>query len=190
MSLLIRRMQGNLGSWQRLLQDSTLEALRHSPPLWVIKDFLPTERDAGCISVFEVADEDEALLVASAFAFREKLEARQLYFSAAMQQIRSNAINVVSSNGNLDHDFADKQHREIVIGDLRDAAKIAGLFVTGTMMSFEGKSLLATAKASARQGQFNITKICARKPLSDNAGALHTARFIGEADIRAQGMEA
>ena len=74
---------------------------------------MPSERDKEGLSVHEIEDEEQALVIAGAFAFnREKFDSGQFCFAAAEKSLMlEDGLVINETVGTLNHSFVDSRHR-------------------------------------------------------------------------------
>lgn len=161
-----------------------------SLPIWALRAFMPAENDAGGLSLFEVESENEALIIAASFAFnRDKMESGQTAFiSIDLDSVRKAHINVESTPGKIGHVFADPRHREIQINDLDTLQTVARLFLSGELISFEGKTVFQAAKDSARDNQF-VYKSLFNNSYDGNQRFKNVLRLLREGCVSIQGVK-
>ena len=189
MTMLLRLLTGPVQPWLKWSEMEAAGTATADPPLWAIREFTPTERDKAGLSVYEVDnDEDEALIIAGAFAFyRENLESGQIVFMAVdKQSLLDDGIVIDVTPGRLNHPFADTRHREIKISDLPTLVKVSRHFLDGSMHPFEGKEAGKAARTSAQANHLSYLSL-SKRSFRDNWGAKNLVKFIGEQVVTVSG---
>lgn len=185
MTLLIRHL-GSTSSW--VAAGATLTDLAGDPPLWALREFMPSERDAGGLSVFAVEGEDEALVVAGAIIMaRLTIDkgAPIMVASTPLALVTTAGIEVEVTPGELHHTRADQLHRDLKIPDPSTLTLVASAFMRGDIFTFTAKEAAQAARAAIRADQFDC-KAIAKIGFEGNARAKNVLKFIGEdyADVK------
>jgi hypothetical protein len=193
MTLLLRALRvDSMDRWLKLGQagpTASEGAEVAGPPIWVIREFLPTDRDGEGLSVFEVNDKSEALTVAAAFAFEsEKFEKRRYVFATVEKdKLKESGLDVVCTSGNFCHKLAESRHREIQIPNVRAAETIARLFMQGEIIQFEGRKLAIEARKFAQSDNLSYEPL-ARRPYSANWAWKAVLSFLGQKIVAVHGV--
>lgn len=160
-------------------------------PVWAVREFVPSDRDQGEVSVFEIANANEALVIAGAWAFNfyDGLDKGQTFFVAAeMQSLVEDGIEVKPSPGRLRHAFADACHRVAVVRDLGILNRVACHFLRSNQAySFEGKNVGASARNSAEQNMLSYEQIHQKKFETNWAGK-NLLGLIGSRNLEVRGV--
>ena len=189
MSRLIRRVQAS-DLWAKLAS-SSIDAAIANPPLWAVRDFIPSERDGDGLSVFEVADDDdkqvEIIAAAWRMSFEEKLESKNVLFaSVRIDIILEQGLTINKTMGNLKHKVADDLHRELVIPTVEAAKLVASLFLSGDPISVEGKDIRASAIKGARNDYFDFAALVKGRGLSIPP-VKHLVSFVSDRVVSVRG---
>lgn len=157
-------------------------------PIWAIRDFLPSKRDGSGLSVYEVEDEDEALLIAGAFAFQEqKMDGGSTSFMAAERAaVEGAGISIAVTPSKLGNSFADPKHRDLHIDDMNAVNRVVRAFLNGQPLHFEGKVVGQAARSSARSNHISYSKL-SDMSFATNWRAKNLLTFIKEKVVDVQG---
>jgi hypothetical protein len=188
MTWLLRKID-ELDPWLKLAETDDLAAVAANPPLWAIRLFIPSPRDEGSLSLYEVDDENGAKRVAAAWGFTigdiDKVATNKVSFIAASRaSIEAAGFIIENSPGELNH-ATDDQHRGISPADLEQAKALAGLFIEGELFPFEGKTVQIAATEEARTEQFKFGLIAKRG--GGNTAAKNVLKLVGNDVIWVRG---
>jgi hypothetical protein len=160
MTLLIRGIV-SVDRWLRFGEPTAAEQAVANPPIWAIREFIPKETEGEVLSLYEVGGEDEALIVAAAFAFNSKdFDKKRIVWAAAEKGgLQADGLEISCSKGRLCHELADARHREVRVATVSAAVRLAVNFIKGDVFSFEGKVIGTAARNYAREGQFIYSRL-------------------------------
>jgi hypothetical protein len=188
MTWLLRKVD-DLDPWLKLAEEDDLSPIIANPPLWAIRLFIPSQKDEGSLSLYEVADENEAKLVAAAWGFNigdiGKSGTKISFIAAKRQVIEEAGFAVEDSPGGLHH-ATDDQHRGISPATVDGAKSLAGIFIAGEMFTFEGKIVQAAATDEARSERFKFGPIA--KLGSGNTAARNVLKLVGDEVVAVKGI--
>lgn len=188
MTLLLRKID-DLDPWLTLGEAPDLNAIAADPPLWAVRLFIPSPKDKGSLSLYEVEDEDEAKCVAGAWGFTlgeiDKSATKVSFIAADRIKIESAGFKIDASDGGLHHS-TDSRHRDISPTNLDQVKILAGLFITGELFNFEGKIVRIAATNEARAERFKFVSIA--KLGSGNLAARNILKLVGEEVIAVKGI--
>lgn len=192
MTLLIRSIQ-NVSSWTKALDGSYDPASDALPPIAIVREFIPSERDGTGLSFFEVAGEDEACVIASAFAYdKEKIDSGTYLFACVRREVLlASGLTLNVSPGKLYHKFSDERHVEIEVANLDTSITLARLFFVGDVFSFEGRLVGRISRQQARVDQFQYNHLFG-STFANNWKAKNLLRFISDncVTVAGNGLEA
>ena len=187
MTWLLRKID-DLDPWFRLAESTDIEALVNEPPLWAVRLFIPSPKDQGSLSLYEVADEAEAKVVAGAWGFTlgdiDKAATKVSFVAAPRQQIEDAGFVVTATPGGLNH-VCDRQHRGICPQTVLQASKLAGLVIAGELFTFEGKIVQKVAMVEAQETRFDFAPIAKRG--SQVTAARNILKLVGSSDLTVSG---
>jgi len=177
--------------WLPLAEIEEVTSLQANPPLWAIRLFIPSAKDEGSLSFYEVDELTDAKSIAAAFGFMTgdmaKAKTKVSFVAVKRGDIEAAGFVIEESDGGLFH-HCDKQHRGISPSNLEDAAKLAGLFVAGELATFEGKIVQAAADQEARLDHFEIASLA--KTGSQSSAGRNVLTFLSNNVIQAKGVVA
>lgn len=184
MTLVLRKID-DLKPWTKLA-DEDLTEMTANPPLWAIRLFIPSIKDKGSLSFFEVENNDEAEAIAAAFNFRffESWSQQISFIAVERKSIEEAGFAIETSLGTLNHTM-DLAHRGISPQTIEGSIKLAALFVQGEPIIFNGKKLIERAKGDARSNHFDFPPIAKEKKF----GAANLLKFIGDQVVIPQAGE-
>lgn len=190
MTWLLRKVD-DLDPWLKLAEEEDVNRVATDPPLWAIRLFIPSQKDKGSLSLYEVADEAEAQLVAAAWGFNigdiGKCGTKISFIAAKRCVIEGAGFRIENSLGGLHHAL-DSQHRGITPGSLDQVKKLTGIFIKGELFPFEGKTVQATAINEARCERFKFGLIA--KLGSNNTAARNILKLVSEEVVVVNGVAA
>lgn len=151
---------------------------------WALSLFLPSEKDNGSLSVYEVDDETQARTVAAALMMKAKDDQRYAFAVADTGAIIGAKVKVITSQGTTSHAGIDQLHRDLRIPSVAVAMTVASLFLNGDVFAFEKKELWPELSKEAAADQFNHLK------LAETGGNFYPgrlARLIKDRSVGARG---
>lgn len=187
MSLLLRMIVSTSPWIEAEKKEGGLAASAESPPIWAVREFMPSEKDGSGLSVYEVKNEDEAELIAAAYSIHKSESAKNAVIFIALDRaaVETAGLVIRETAGDWHHVFADAQHREIIVDDMGALTRLAAVALTGEMFNFEHKSVWKAVRSQAQLDQYKFFPL-ARKGGSSPA-ALNIVKFIGEEIVIASG---
>ncbi|WP_157080693.1 hypothetical protein [Methylobacterium variabile] len=190
MTLLLRMLEEHQ-QWVSFQGESDAHRSLSDVPSWAFREFTPTIRDKFGLSLFEIDEEDQAHLIAAAFAYhKEYIERGFIVFAVVDRQlIEARGLELRSTAGKLGHSYADAQHREVMIRNISDLNSVVECYVNGEYISVEGKVAAAAAKDAAKNNQFNyMPAATASISHSQNWRAKNIIKFIADKAVVVNGV--
>lgn len=190
MTWLLRKVD-DLDPWLKLVDEEDLSATIENPPLWAIRLFIPSVKDRGSLSLYEVQDEPAAKPVAAAWGFIlgdiAKSTTPVSFIAVERSKLEAAGFVIEDSPGGLHHE-TDNLHRGISPANLEEAKKLAGLFIDGELFRFEGKTVQLAAKEEARLERFKFVPIAKLGP--DHRAAKNVLKLVCEEVVAVRGTAA
>jgi len=136
-------------------------------PVDALREFIPSAKDKGWLSVFEVAELADARQVAAASTVHrgQRSKQRRVFLAAEVERFKDLGLQVRANAGAFSCPTVDGWHREIEISTYDDAVRLARLFLNGEIQVCEPKDVGNAATDAARTGAFVFAKL-AEKPES------------------------
>lgn len=190
MTWLIRKID-DPDPWLDLGDPEEAARLMANPPLWAVRLFIPSLKDEGSLSLYEVDGEEGAKQVAAAWGFSlgdiDKASTKISFIAASRESIEQSGFDIEHSMGALNH-ITDEQHRGISLHTWDDAKQLTQLFIVGELFNFEAKIVKSMATQEAQAEHFKFREI-ARKG-SNNTAARNILKLIGSDDVGVRGAKA
>lgn len=185
MSLLLRLID---------ISPKALAAFEEDKPLPAayLREFCPSERDKGGLSVFEVSDENQALDIAAAFAltFSEKPNKAMMFAKLPRGKLTPVWTTLSTGKSKFGISHVDEMHREIYVSDTQQSVTIARLFFSEEPIFCEGKLVGEALRRIAHSNKIQFDGLCVNRSYSENIPARHLVRFVGEKVLEPQGKKA
>lgn len=174
MTLLLRKIDA-LDPW---LNEGDLAAVAADPPIWAVREFMPSQKDGIDLSLHEVADESEAHRVAAAWAMlNTSPEKLRIAFAAVDRSaIEDIGLTITSSGGTHNHVFSDAQHRGLTIPSQTAVVAVASAFLRGDVIVIEPRLVMRALEAEIRSNGFQTVPIA--RAGTGNMAAKNLLKFI------------
>lgn len=136
-------------------------------PVDALREFIPSAKDKGWLSVFEVSTLADAREVAAASTVHrgQSNKERRVFLGAEVGCFTELGLKVRSTPGNFNCPKVDAWHREIQISTCDDVVRLARLFLNGEIQFWEPKDVDRAAADAARIGAFEFAKLAEKKEI-------------------------
>lgn len=141
-------------------------------PAPAIASLIPSARDQGWLSLFQMEDDAESAFIAAALRFNQGKSDASYFVLVEDKALMEAGFTIVQSPGKTFHPLANDKHFAIEIRAPADLMRATQAFTSGQIGRVEKNPLIATLAESAANDQIN----CAALGASQNQ-FVHTRTF-------------
>lgn len=122
-------------------------------------EFIPSPKDQGSLSLFQVTDESDAAVVAAAIRFNQGTISACHMAVADVGSLEAQGLRIKKNSGGTYHPAVNDLHYEVEITSIADLNKVVQVFLEGDYYRIEQPRVHETLQDTAKTGKIDLESV-------------------------------